>query len=72
MANGIREFRQNYVGLMVDAAQWVVSWGIQLFGIDYLFIRIYQDKPDTRSIFLGAEVVVLAGLDLTDVEMGRL
>lgn len=60
--NGISEFRQDYVGLTADAAQWVVERGIRLVGIDYLSIQIYQDEPDTHLILLGAEVVIITGV----------
>lgn len=65
-----RPFRPDYVALKPDAAEWVVERGIRLVGIDYLSIQCFDDDPSTHRILLGAGVVVLEGLDLTEVEGG--
>jgi len=69
-AKGITEFRKDYVGLTVDAAQWVVDQGIGLIGVDYLSVQRYDDSPLTHQILLRAGVVILEGLNLAGVEAG--
>lgn len=64
------EFQRDFVGLTVDAAQWIVNQGIQLIGVDYLSVQRYCDGPETHQILLSAEVVVIEGLDLTAVSEG--
>lgn len=64
-------FREDYVALTADAAQWVVDRGFQLVGIDYLSIQRFHDPPDTHQILLEAGTVILEGLDLRGVRAGR-
>ena len=70
-AAGVAEFNKDYVALTADAANWVVSRGIRLIGIDYLSIQRYDDSPRTHQILLEAEVVILEGLNLAGVEPGE-
>jgi len=69
-ANEVSEFQTDFVALTADAAQWVVNQGIQLIGVDYLSVQRYYDSPLTHEILLGAGVVIVEGLNLTDVTPG--
>jgi len=64
-------FKKDYVALTQDAAQWIVSQGIRLVGVDYLSVGSYEDGIITHQILLGAGVVVLEGLNLYDVNPGE-
>lgn len=64
-------FREDYVALTTDAAQWVVDRGLELIGIDYLSIQRFHDPPDTHQLLLGAGTVILEGVDLHDARPGR-
>lgn len=64
------DFKRDFVALDVGAAQWVVDRGIRLIGVDYLSVQRFDDPPDTHQILLRAEVVIVEGLDLRDVEAG--
>jgi arylformamidase len=68
---GERDFQPDFVALTEDAAHWVVEQGIRLVGIDYLSAQRYEDGPAVHQILLGAEVVVVEGLNLTNVEQGQ-
>ena len=65
-------FRTNYVALTASAAHLLVDLGVQLVGIDYLSIDAFapQDFPVHR-ILLGAQVLILEGLDLRAVPPGE-
>ncbi len=63
-------FCEDYVALNSAAAQWVVDRGIRLIGIDYLSIQRYHDGPLTHQILLQAEVVIVEGLNLSNVTPG--
>ncbi len=66
-----REFREDYVALSPAAARWVVDHGIQLIGIDYLSIEAFDDQEHaTHLTLLGADVLIIEGLNLTDVTPG--
>jgi len=66
------EFQQNYTYLTTDAAVYLAQIGIKLVGIDYLSIEEFgnQDYPAHRAL-LSAGVVIVEGLDLSDVEPGE-
>jgi arylformamidase len=65
------EFQQDFVALTGAAARWVVERGIRLIGIDYLSIeRFRAPGHPAHMALLGAEVVVIEGLDLRAVAAG--
>jgi arylformamidase len=70
-AAGMAPFRDDFVALTADAAQWVVDQGIRLIGVDYLSVQRYHDDPQTHQILLEAEVIILEGLNLAQVQPGR-
>jgi arylformamidase len=63
-------FREDYAALTPGGAQWAVTRGLALIGIDYLSIQRYSDPPDTHEILLGAGIAILEGLALSGVEEG--
>ncbi len=64
-------FSRDYVALELEGAQYLVERGIRLVGIDYLSIETFHapDHPVHRYL-LGADVVILEGLNLVGVEPG--
>ena len=68
---GETEFQEDFVALSPDAAQLLVDQGIQLVGIDYLSIAPFKNSTPTHKILLGADVVIVEGLDLSAVSPGR-
>ncbi|NWG33291.1 MAG: cyclase family protein [Chloroflexi bacterium] len=69
-AKGVRDFRTDFVAITEDGAQWLVDRGVQLVGVDYLSVAPYGDSEPTHRILLGAGVVVLEGLNLSNVMRG--
>lgn len=68
---GNSPFAKDFVYLDHSAAQVLVARGIKLVGIDYLSIEKFDfDVPRTHFELLGADVVVVEGLDLSDVPPG--
>jgi arylformamidase len=69
--NPSHEFRTDFTALTAEAAQWVVDRGIRLIGIDYLSIQLFDDAVSTTHlVLLGAEVIIVEGLDLRAVAPG--
>ncbi len=66
-----REFHRDYVGVDRSGAEWLVSKGIQLVGIDYLGIGPFDQTKEPHQILLKAGLVILEGLDLSQVGRGR-
>lgn len=71
--NPNHQFDREFVGLDVGAARWLVAQGIRLIGVDYLgverFEMVDQGAP-THHILLSADIVILEGLDLSEVPSG--
>jgi len=66
------EFRKDYTYLELDAARLLVKRGIKLVGIDYLSIEQFgQEGHPTHLALLSHGVVILEGLNLSDVTPGR-
>ena len=64
-------FDKTYVGLAPSGAQWLVSHGVRLIGIDYLSIGpLGPVNTETHRIVLGAGMVVVESLVLDDIAPG--
>lgn len=64
------EFYEDFTALVADGAEWLVAHGIKLVGIDYLSIQRFLDGPEVHNVLLSAGVVVVEGLNMTDVNEG--
>lgn len=69
-SRGEKDFQENFVAVTEDGAQWLVGRGIQLVGVDYLSVAPFGDSVPTHKILLGAGVLVVEGLDLSNVPRG--
>jgi arylformamidase len=69
-AKGVSEFQTDYVAITEDGAQWLVEHGVQLVGVDYLSVAPYGDSAPTHKILLEAGVVIVEGLNLSQVMRG--
>jgi len=66
------EFHTDFTYLDLNAAQRLVEQGIKLVGIDYLSIEKYDSpKHETHLALLSYGVVILEGLNLTEVPAGN-
>ena len=70
-AKGDKDFHTDYVALSPDAATYLVKRGVKVVGIDYLSISPYKNTKPVHQILLGAGVIVIEGLDLSEVSQGR-
>ncbi|NER06106.1 MAG: cyclase family protein [Okeania sp. SIO3C4] len=69
-ANNVTEFNKDFVALTADASQWLADKGIRLIGVDYLSVQRYYDSTLTHEILLKAGIIILEGLNLTNVSAG--
>jgi arylformamidase len=65
------EFRKDFVAVDASGAEWLVRKGVQLVGVDYLSVAPFGDSKPTHRILLEAGVVVVEGLNLSEVSQGR-
>jgi arylformamidase len=68
--NGETKFQTDFVAITEDGAEWLVERGIQLVGVDYLSVAPYGDSIPTHTVLLKAGVVIVEGLNLSQVSRG--
>ena len=64
-------FHPDFVAVSADGAQYLVDRGVRLVGIDYFSIAPFDNLVDTHQILLRAGIVIVEGLDMTEVSQGR-
>ena len=66
------EFRTDFTYLELQAAQVLVQRGVKLVGIDYLSIEKFNSKDhEIHRALLSHDVIIVEGLNLTDVPAGK-
>jgi arylformamidase len=70
-AQNEKTFQSDFVALSADGAQYLVERGIKLVGVDYLSVAPFDAPVQTHEILLKAGVIVVEGLDLSDISPGR-
>ncbi|MGN6569045.1 MAG: cyclase family protein [Flavipsychrobacter sp.] len=64
-------FTEEYVYLNTEASQYLVDKGVNCIGIDYLSLGNKENDPEVHRIVLGAQIVIIEGLILKDIEPGQ-
>jgi arylformamidase len=64
-------FHEDFVAISPEAAQLIVDHGIRLVGVDYLSVAPFGESMLTHEVLLQAGVVVIEGLNLSQVSQGR-
>jgi arylformamidase len=64
-------FQEDFVAISPDAAEYLVKRGVKLIGVDYLSVAPFNDSVPTHTILLQANVVIVEGLNLSEVSQGR-
>lgn len=66
-----KSFDPNYVALEPQAAEHLIQRGIKLVGVDYLSVASFDDVVPTHKVLLEAGIVIVEGLNLSEVGQGR-
>lgn len=69
--NKEKNFYKDFVGLTASGAQWLVDRNMCLVGNDYLSVARYEEGAEVHEILLKNGIVILEGVDLTDVSAGE-
>lgn len=69
-AGSEREFWTDYVGITDEGARWLIERGVWLVGVDFLSVAPYDELVPPHRTLLGAGMVVVEGLNLSDVGPG--
>lgn len=65
-------FREDFTYIAADAARAMAENGVRLVGTDYLSVEKYKsERHETHMALLEKGVVILEGLDLSEVPAGR-
>jgi arylformamidase len=70
-ATEAQNFREDFVAIDASGAQYLVDRGVKLVGVDYLSVAPFDAGKPTHEILLKAGMILLEGLDLSQVEQGR-
>lgn len=70
-ARGVTEFQEDFVAISPDGAQYLADRGVQLVGVDYLSVAPFSEPIRTHQILLEAGIVIVEGLNLSEVSDGR-
>lgn len=68
---GYKPFAEDYVGLDKAAADYLVKRGVKLVGVDYLSVAPFPQPAPTHQALLKAGVIIVEGLNLSQVSQGR-
>ena len=63
-------FSEDFVAISEAGARWLAARGIRLIGIDYLSIAPFADGVPPHKILLEAGVILVEGLNLSNVTPG--
>jgi len=63
-------FQTGFLGVEADGAAYLVKRGVKLVGIDYLSIAPYKKSRPTHEALLKVEMVILEGVNLSEVPAG--
>ena len=67
-----RDFHRDYTYLAPDGAEYLVSLGVRLVGIDYLSIeQFHSGHHRTHKTLLSRGVVIVEGIDLSEPPAGE-
>jgi arylformamidase len=65
-------FVKDFVYISKEAAQYLADRQIQMVGVDYLSVGgFYKDGPATHHALLGADIWIIEGLNLSQVQPGE-
>lgn len=70
-SNPNHEFTSEFVALDKSAALWLVGFGLDVIGVDYLSIQPFHHGPETHQILLGADIIAIEGLNLASITPGN-
>jgi arylformamidase len=70
-AQDLNEFKEDFIALEADAAAYLVNRGVKVVGVDYLSVAPFVDPAPTHKVLLGANVLIIEGLNLSGVDPGE-
>ena len=66
-----RDYDPNFVAFSLEAARALVARGVDLVGLDYLSVAHADEQVPVHRAFLDHGVILLEGIDLSEIRPGR-
>ncbi|MHA1472071.1 MAG: cyclase family protein [Promethearchaeota archaeon] len=66
---GYKEFREDYVHVKLDAAQYLIDCGIKTLGVDHLSVKKFGGDDEVHELLIN-NLTLFEGLNLSDVPAG--
>ena len=63
-------FIEDYVGIDASGAAYLAALGMNLIGVDYLSVAPYKATYEPHHILLSQEIILLEGINLSEVPQG--
>ena len=70
-ARQVNEFDRSFVAIDPSGAEYLTDRGVRLVGVDYLSVAPFKEGRPTHEILLKRGVVIVEGLDLSQISQGR-
>jgi arylformamidase len=70
-ANETKKFQKDFVAINKDGAQYLADRNVKLIGVDYLSVAPFTDSISPHKILLKANIIIVEGLNLSQVSQGR-
>jgi arylformamidase len=64
-------FNNDYVYLSTNAAQYLLSLGVKLIGVDYLSVAGMENSTEVHQLLLNEGIIIIEGLNLREVVPGE-
>ena len=64
-------FQTGFTGINSDGAKFLVDFGVKLIGMDYLSVAPYKQSRPTHEVLLKGSVVIVEGLNLSEIVQGH-
>lgn len=58
------------MGLTKTGAEWLINHGVKLVGTDYLSVATMSENVPTHKTLLGAQIILVEGLNLYGIDHG--
>lgn len=67
---GYREFREDYVHVKLDAAEYLVEVGVKTLGFDYLSVKKFEADDEVHKVLIE-NLTLFEGLNLAEIPEGE-
>jgi len=67
---GYKEFRNDFIHVKLDAAQYLIEYGIKTLGVDHLSVKKFGGDDEVHELLIN-NLTLFEGLNLSEVPAGE-